>query len=137
MTAAGSQDGTVAAASSAHGRERKLRFVAAGGALAALASASCCVVPFAAFSVGAGGAWLGNLTALAPYQPYFYACTCVFLAAGFVMVYRRPRTLVCAEGAPCPRPASSRLVKGMLWGASGLVALALAWPYVAPVLLDL
>ena len=137
MTAAGSQDGTVAAASSARRRERKLRFVAAGGAFAALASASCCVVPFVLFTLGAGGAWIGNLTALAPYQPYFYAFTFVFLAAGFVMVYRRPRVAGGAEGVPCARPASSRLVKGMLWGASGLVALALAWPYVTPVLLDL
>ncbi len=137
MTAAGSQDGTVAAASSARGRERKVRFVAAGGALAALAASSCCVVPFVLFTLGAGGAWIGNLAALAPYQPYFFAIALVFLAAGFVMVYRRPRTAGGAEGVPCARPVSSRLVKGTLWGASGLVALALAWPYVAPVLLDL
>lgn len=116
---------------------RKAGLAATGGVLGALASASCCVVPFVLFTLGAGGAWLGNLTALAPYQPYFFAFTFVFLAAGFVMVYRRPRAAGGAEGAPCPRPASSRLVKGMLWGASGLVALALAWPYVAPVLLDL
>ncbi len=116
---------------------RKAGLAATGGVLGALASASCCVVPFVLFTLGAGGAWIGNLTALAPYQPYFFAFTFVFLAAGFVMVYRRPRPAGGAEGASCPRPASSRLVKGMLWGASGLVALALAWPYIAPVLLDL
>ena len=31
---------------------------------------SCCVVPLALFALGVSGAWIANLTQLAPYQPY-------------------------------------------------------------------
>jgi mercuric ion transport protein len=50
------------------GRTQKL--VAAGGVLGAFAASSCCIAPLALFSLGISGAWIGNLTALAPYQPY-------------------------------------------------------------------
>jgi mercuric ion transport protein len=43
--------------------------LAAGGILAALGASSCCVLPFALFTLGVSGAWISNLTALAPYQP--------------------------------------------------------------------
>ena len=49
------------------------RLVAAGGILGALAASSCCIVPLILFSLGIGGAWIGNLTALAPYKPIFVA----------------------------------------------------------------
>jgi mercuric ion transport protein len=48
-------------------RDRRTRLAISGGALAALGAASCCVVPFALFALGISGAWIGNLTALAPY----------------------------------------------------------------------
>ena len=41
--------------------------------------------------LGVSGAWIGNLTALAPYKPYFVAGTLVFLGLGFWHVYFRPR----------------------------------------------
>src|ERR1044071_7676585 len=54
-----------------------------GGILGALAAASCCVVPFALFMLGVSGAWISNLTALAPYQPIFATVTLGFLGGGF------------------------------------------------------
>jgi mercuric transport protein len=43
-----------------------------GAALAAAAGASaCCTIPLALVSVGVGGAWMGSLTALAPYRWLF------------------------------------------------------------------
>lgn len=114
---------------------RTARLAAAGGLLGAFASASCCVVPLVLFSVGATGAWIGNLTMLAPYQPYVIAVTLVMLSVGFVMVYRKPA--VSADEASCARPAVGRLTKPALWAATALVAAAAAFPYVAPTLLDL
>ena len=108
--------------------------IAAGGVLGALGAASCCILPLALFSAGVGGAWLGNLTALAPYQPYFVAATLGFLGAGFFLAYVRPRR-TCAVGAACARPVPGRIVKTSLWVASALVAAAAAFPYVAPSLL--
>ncbi|MGH6946838.1 MAG: mercuric transporter MerT family protein [Kiloniellales bacterium] len=108
--------------------------IAVGGILGALAASSCCIVPLALFSLGIGGAWIGNLTALAPYQPIFITITLGFLAAGFYLVYLRPKR-DCAAGKACARPLTRRVVKTSLWTATALVAAALAFPYVAPALL--
>lgn len=110
------------------------RLVAVGGILGALASSSCCVVPLVLFSLNIGGAWIGNLTALAPYKPFFVAGTTGVLGYGFYLVYWKPRR-ACADDAACARPIPSRLVQIALWIATVLVAAAFAFDYVAPLLL--
>ena len=107
---------------------------AAGSLLGATGASACCIVPLVLFALGASGAWIGTLTALAPYQPIFVGVTLAFLAAGFWMVYRRPKA-ACAEGSACARPVPGGIVKIALWSATALVAAALAFPYVAPWLL--
>ena len=107
--------------------------LSAGGLLGALAASSCCVAPLVLFSLGASGAWIGRLGALAPYQPIFIAVTVVMLGAGFYLVYRKPAQ--CAPGAACARPASNRVVKSVLWGATGLAAIAFAFPYAVGLLI--
>lgn len=104
-----------------------------GGILAAIGAASCCVIPFALATIGVGGAWVGNFTALAPYQPYFIGLTALFLAGGFYLVYRKPK-VACADGSYCARPGSSRLTKIALWFAAILFVTAVAFPYAAPLL---
>jgi mercuric ion transport protein len=108
--------------------------LAAGGILAALGASSCCVLPFALFTLGASGAWIGNLTALAPHQPLFLALALACLAAGFVVVYRRPKA-VCGVGSVCARPVFDRFAKAGLWAGTVLVVVALAFPYIAPLIL--
>lgn len=110
------------------------RLAAVGGVLGALAASSCCIVPLVLFSVGIGGAWIGNLTALAPYKPFFVAGTMAVLGYGFYLVYWKPRR-ACADDAACARPIPNRLVQTALWIATVLVAAALAFDYVAPFLL--
>lgn len=107
---------------------------ATGGVLGAIAASSCCIVPLILFSLGIGGAWIGNLTAMAPYQWIFILITLGFLGAGFYLVYRGPNAS-CAEGEACARRLPNRLVKTALWFATVLVVAALAFPYVAPALL--
>jgi len=118
---------------------RKARMIAAGGILGALAASSCCIVPLILFSLGVSGAWVGNLTALAPYKPIFITITLGFLAYGYWMVYRKPKA--CADGAACARPLPNRLVKTALWGSTFLIIVAIFWnwiaPIVAPILLGL
>lgn len=110
--------------------------LAAGGVLAALGASSCCILPFALFTLGVSGAWMSNLTALAPYQPIFLGAAALLLGVGFWRVYRRPKAdAACADGEWCARPASNRLAKAGLWTATLLVGLALAFPYVAPLFL--
>lgn len=118
------------------GAGRQQRLIAAGGVLGALAASSCCILPLVLFSVGVGGAWIGNLTALAPYQPIFVAITLGFLGYGHYLVYWRARK-ACADGTACARPLPNRAVKIALWTATALVGAALAFPYVAPWLLGI
>lgn len=109
--------------------------LAAAGIIAAIGASSCCVVPLLLFAVGVSGAWISNLTALAPYQPVFVAAAIAFLAIGFVRVYRRPK-IDCVEGSYCARPASSRIAKVSLWAAAGLVVVAVAFPHIARFFLE-
>lgn len=112
------------------------RLAITGGLLGALAATSCCIMPLVLFSLGAGGAWIGNLTALAAYQPIFVTLTLGFLGYGYWLVYFRPAA-ACAEGDACASPLPKRLVKLGLWAATFIVATALAFPFVAPILLEI
>ncbi|MER9647969.1 mercuric transporter MerT family protein [Mesorhizobium sp. M0199] len=120
---------------SERGEAGRQRLIAVGGILGALAASSCCIVPLILFSLGIGGAWIGNLTALAPYKPFFVTGTAGLLGYGFYLVYWKPRR-ACADGAACARPIPSRFVQLALWIATVLVLAAFAFDYIAPLLLD-
>ena len=105
--------------------------LAAGGVLGAILASSCCIVPLLFVGLGIGGAWLGNLTALEPYKPYFVAGTLVFLGLGYWRVYGKPAS-VCKPDAYCANPVSSRVTRIALWFASALVLLAMTVSYWAP-----
>ena len=121
-----------ATADVAVGRVQKL--VAAGGVVGAVAASSCCIVPLLLFSLGVSGAWIGNLTRLAPYQPIFIAVTLACLGYGYWQV-QRTRWTVCAEGTPCSRPLPNRFVTTALVAATLLVAAAVAFDFIAPFIL--
>ncbi len=109
-----------------------------GGVLGAIAASTCCILPLVLFFLGVSGAWVGNLTALEPYQPIFIAVTLGLLATGFYLVYRRPKPVaasVVSEGAVCQPRVSRRGLKIALWASTVLVVIAAAFPYLAPVVL--
>ncbi len=114
----------------------KKALLTGGSVLGALAMSSCCILPLVLFSLGATGAWIGNLAALYPYKLYFFLATAVFLAGGFYQVYRKPRAGACDAEPSCAAPISDRINKVMLWSATILVLAALAFPYYAPLLLE-
>jgi mercuric ion transport protein len=87
------------------------QLLAAGGLLGALAASSCCILPLVLFGLGVSGAWIGNFTQLAPYQPYFIAATLGCLGYGYWLVYRSSSKLACADDEVCTRPLPNRLVK--------------------------
>ena len=86
--------------------QRSQKLAVVGGILGAIAASSCCILPLALFSLGISGAWIGNLTALAPYQPYFIAATLACLGYGYWLVYRR-KNVACAGGRGL-RPAAAK-----------------------------
>ncbi|OJU55558.1 MAG: mercury transporter MerT [Alphaproteobacteria bacterium 62-8] len=109
--------------------DRTPRLLAVGGILGALGAASCCVIPFALFLAGVSGAWIGNLTALEPYQPIFAGVSLALIGFGAWRL-RRKREVACADGY-CATPQSDRIAKIGLWTAATLVVLAVGFPYVA------
>lgn len=112
-----------------------VRLTAVGGIVGATAASACCIAPLALFSMGVSGAWIGKLTALAPYQPYFIAVTIACLGYGYWMIYRS-RRVACADGAACARPLPNRIVTGSLIVATILVAAALGLDLIAPLVLN-
>lgn len=114
---------------------RRQTLMAAGGLLGALAASSCCILPLALFGLGVSGAWIGNFTRLAPYQPYFLTVTLAFLGYGYWLVYRSS-TRACADGETCARPLPNRIVKIGLILATILVVAALALDFFAPLFLN-
>jgi mercuric ion transport protein len=115
--------------------QRQQRLMAAGGLVGAFAASSCCILPLVLFSLGVSGAWIGNFTRLAPYQPYFIAASIGCLGYGYWLVYRSTK-LACADGEACARPLSNWLVQLGLIAATVLVVLAVAFDFLAPLLLD-
>jgi mercuric ion transport protein len=105
------------------------RWLAVGGILGALGAASCCVIPFALFLAGVGGAWIGNLTALEPYQPIFAVISLAFIGAGAWRL-RQKRLSACADGY-CATPRSDRIARLGLIVAATLVVIAVGFPYAA------
>ncbi|MVA97781.1 mercury transporter MerT [Nitratireductor sp. CAU 1489] len=104
------------------------------GLFGALAASACCMIPLGLFLIGVSGAWIGNLTALAPFQPFILAATGVCLGYGFWRL-RSARGRDCAKGSACARPLSRRLVNWTAGLATILVVAALAFDMVAPALL--
>ena len=110
-------------------------FAATASLLAALAASSCCIVPLTLFGLGATGAWIGNLTRLAPFQPYAIAATLACLGYGYWLVYR-PSKIACAADEVCARPIPNRLIKLGLILATALVFAAISFNVFASLLLN-
>src|SRR5258708_24134472 len=91
--------------------QRQQRLMAGGSLAGALAASSCCILPLVLFSLGVSGAWIGNLTQLAPYQPFFIAATIACLGYGYWLVYRSSK-VACAGVGACARPMSNTLRAG-------------------------
>ncbi len=110
------------------------RLVAAGGLIGAILASSCCIAPLLLLTLGLGGAWMSNLTLLAPYQGYFIAATLAFLGTGYWYVYFKPKQ-ACEDGSYCASPQSDRVTKLVLWAATALIALALGVNFIVPLFL--
>ena len=102
------------------------RWALVSGGLAAVLASACCLGPLVLVSVGLGGAWIANLTALEPF---------ITVALGaLVLAYRRVYRPVeqCRPGEVCAVPAVRRGYRIVFWVVVVLVAIALGFPYAAP-----
>lgn len=100
------------------------------GALAAIAASVCCVAPLLLLALGIGGAWVGNLTAMAPYRPLFIGLTLLFLGLALRKLYLVPQ--VCAPGTRCDDPRTRKRQRLLFWLVAALLLGLLAVPWFAP-----
>ena len=106
------------------------RGLAAGGLAAGILASSCCILPLALVSAGVGGAWMGNLTALSPYQPWFLGAAALAIGGGMWRAHGKPK--VCAPGSLCDSPATGRITKALLWIGAALAVSAAGVNVIGP-----
>jgi mercuric ion transport protein len=111
------------------------RALAIGALLAALAAASCCIVPVVLFGLGISGAWIANLTQLAPYKPLFVAAALASVGGGYWLM-RRTSQRACTDDAACARPLPTKIVTFIFIAAMVIVLAAFGFDYLAPYLLS-
>ena len=99
------------------------------GGLAAILASTCCLRPLVLVALGLSGAWIGNLTQLEPYRPFFIAGALVALFFAGRRIFRPAQG--CQPGEVCAVPRTRRVYKTIFWIVSALVLVALVYPYVA------
>ncbi|WP_373877912.1 mercuric transporter MerT family protein [Pseudomonas turukhanskensis] len=100
------------------------------GVLAAIGASVCCVGPLVLLALGIGGTWVGNLTVMEPYRPFFIGLTLLFLGLAFRKLYLVPQ--VCAPGTACADPRTLTRQRLVFWIVAGLLLGLLAVPWFAP-----
>ena len=99
------------------------------GGLAAILASTCCLGPLVLVALGLSGAWIGNLTLLEPYRPFFIAGALVALFFAGRRIFRPGQDF--QPGEVCAVPRTRRIYKIVLGIVSELVVVALVYPYVA------
>lgn len=102
----------------------------ATGGLAAILASTCCLGPLVLVSLGLGGAWVSNLTALEPFRPWFLGAALVALFFAWRRIFRP--AVACRPGEVCAIPATRRAYKLIFWAVAALVAVGIGFPYMAP-----
>jgi mercuric ion transport protein len=98
------------------------------GGLAAILASACCLGPLVLVALGLSGAWIGNLTRLEPYRPFFMAGALTALLFAGRHIFRPAQT--CNPGEVCAVPRTRRIYKVLFVTVCVLVVIALAFPYV-------
>lgn len=80
--------------------------------------------------LGFSGAWIGNLTALEPYRPYFIGAAVVALFFAYRQIFRP--AVACTPGEVCAVPQVRTTYKAMFGLVAVLILVAVSFPFVAP-----
>ncbi|HQT86875.1 mercuric ion transporter MerT [Acidiphilium rubrum] len=100
------------------------------GGLAAILASTCCLGPLILVALGFSGAWIGNLTMLEPYRPFFIGAALVAMFFAYRRIFRPAQA--CKPGEVCAVPQVRIAYKVIFWIVATLVVIALAFPYVLP-----
>ncbi len=105
----------------------------AAAVIAAIGASICCIGPLVLLTLGIGGAWISNLTALEPYRPIFIGVVLVFLGLAFRKLYLVPRQ--CAPDDTCAVPSTLRNQRIVFWAVMVILLVLVTFPWYGPALL--
>ncbi len=109
---------------------KKASGVLVAGGLAAVLASTCCLGPLILVALGFSGAWIGNLTVLEPYRPWFIGVALVAMFFAYRRIFRSAQA--CKPGEGCAIPQVRTTYKLIFWVVAALVLVALGFPYVLP-----
>ncbi len=113
---------------------RRPGWLGLGAVLAAIGASACCIGPLVLVSLGIGGAWVTNLTAMEATRPVFLIATLIFIGLAFWKLYRVPDA--CETGEACASESVKRNQRIVFWVGSAILIALLAFPWYAPYLID-
>lgn len=113
-------------------KSRKSRSALAAGGISAVLASACCLGPLLLVTLGFSGAWIGNLATLDPYRPFFIGAALIALVLAYRGIFRPASA--CQPDEVCAIPRVRTAYKAMFWIVTALVLVALAFPYVVPLL---
>ena len=100
------------------------------GGVAALLASTCCLGPLVLVALGFSGAWIGNLTVMEPYRPYFLGAAVIAMFYAWRHIYRPVEN--CKPGEVCAVPQIRTTYKLIFWVVAALIVIALGFPYFLP-----
>ena len=102
----------------------------AASGIAAILASTCCIGPLVLVALGFSGAWIGNLTVLEPYRPFFIGAAVVARFFAWRSIFRAAHA--CKPGEVCAVPQVRTTYKAIFWVVALLVLVALSFPYIVP-----
>src|SRR5262249_18631151 len=108
------------------GQDVNVRVTSISSLLSAFLSSLCCAGPLILGVLGVGaGATANFVKVLLPYRQAFIALTVLFLAVGFISVYRRKGA--CSTDPGCPM-GTAKAIKIALWVATAAALILILLP---------
>ena len=96
--------------------------------LTAVGASVCCIGPLLLVSLGIGGTWIGLLTKMEPFRPFFILLTLAFLGLAFHKLYRQPQP--CNADTTCANPRIRKRQQLFFWITTLILLLLLASPQI-------
>lgn len=107
---------------------RRVGLLAAG--VSAILASACCLGPLLLLMLGISGAWIGTLTLLEPYRPFFIGLSFIALALSWRHVWRSPED--CIPGQLCAKPEVKWSYRVLYVVVVLLLFVAISFPWIAP-----
>lgn len=119
--------GSLVDGSAEAGKPVLVRAPLAGGVVAGIGAAICCIGPLLFVALGLGGAAAGLIAFFAPLRPVFIGLALLFLGFAAYRLFYVPA--VCARGTACADPRTMRNQRLLFIGAVIVTAALVAFPW--------